>query len=80
MATRVKLTVRLPEENVKFVKRYAAEHDATVTDVLNRFLTRLRQSRDPSKVHPEVAKISGLAPADVDAVALYHEGLIEKHR
>jgi len=40
--TRTKLTVRLPEENVEFVKRYAVEHGLTVTDLLDRYLTRLR--------------------------------------
>lgn len=80
MATRTKLTVRLPEENVEFVKRYATEHGLTVTDVLDRYLTRLRESPGPSGVHPAVERISGLIPADMDAEAAYHEHLVEKHR
>ena len=80
MATRTKLTVRLPEENVEFVKRYAREHGLTVTDVLDRYLTRLRESPWPSGVHPAVERISGLIPADVDAEAAYHEHIVEKHR
>lgn len=80
MSTRTKLTVRLPEENVEFVKRYAVEHGLTVTDLLDRYLTRLRRSRAPRRLHPDVEKISGLVPSDVDAEALYHQHLIEKHR
>lgn len=80
MATRTKLTVRLPEENVEFVKQYAVDHGLTVTDLLDRYLTRLRQSRAPRPIHPAVERISGIVPADVDAEALYHQHLIEKHR
>ena len=80
MSTRTKLTVRLPQENVQFVKQYAVEHGLTVTDVLDRFLTRLRESRLPRQLHPDVEKLSGLVPADVDAEVLYHQHVIEKHR
>lgn len=33
-----------------------------------------------SALHPEVEKISGLVPADLDAEALYGEHLMSKHR
>ncbi|MFP3939869.1 MAG: DUF6364 family protein [Thermoanaerobaculia bacterium] len=80
MAERTKLTVRLPRENLEFVKRYAADHDLTVTDVLNRYLTRLREGAEGRPVHPSVERISGLVPPDVDARALYHDRLLDKHR
>lgn len=80
MSTRTKLTVRLPDENLDYLKRYAAEHGLTVTEVLDRFLTRLREGAEQRRVHPEVEKISGLVPDDVDARALYHEHLLDKHR
>jgi len=80
MTSRSKLTVRLPDENLDFLKRYSAEHGLTQTDVLDRFLTRLRQVSETRTIHPEVAKISGLIPADVDARVLYYEHLMEKHR
>jgi len=80
MSNRVKLTVRLPEENLDHLKRYAAEHGLTVTDVVDRFLTRLRESGSGREVHPEVERLSGLVPSDVDARALFHEHLLEKHR
>lgn len=84
MPVRRKLTVRLPEENVDFVKRYAAEHGTTVTDVLDRYLSRLRESdvvgQPEARIDPKVEQISGLVPSDVDARGLYHEHLLEKHR
>ena len=80
MSTRTKLTVRLPDENLDYLKRYAADRGLTVTEVLDRFLTRLREGAEERPVHPEVEKISGLVPPDVDARALYREHLLEKHR
>jgi hypothetical protein len=80
MATRSKLTVRLPNENLGFLKRYAAEHGLTVTEVLDRYLTRLREGAEGRAIHPEVERISGLVPTEVDAEALYHEHLLDKHR
>ena len=79
MGDRTKLTVRLPRENLEFVKRYAAEHQLTVTDVLNRYLTRLREGAERRPIHPSVERISGLVPSDVDARALYHDHLLGKH-
>lgn len=80
MTNRVKLTVRLPDDKLDYLKSYAAEHGITVTEVLNRFLSRLRDQAEEPPIHPEVRKISGLIPADIDARALYYEHLMEKHR
>lgn len=74
-----KLTVRLAEKNLDFLKGYAAEHGLTVTEMLNRYLTRLREGDASRAIHPEVEAISGLVPADIDADALHREHLLEKH-
>lgn len=73
-----KLTVRLPKKDLEFAKRYAQEHHITVTELIDRYLRRL-QGEQPAVIHPDVEKISGLVPADVDARALYHQHLMEKH-
>lgn len=80
MPAKSKLTVRLPKENLDFLKRYAQEHELTVTEVLDRYLRRLRQTEEPTHLHPKVEAISGILPADIDAKALYHQHLLEKHR
>jgi hypothetical protein len=80
MSGRSKLTVRLPDESLEFVKRYAAQHGLTVTEVLSRFLTRLRESTSGMDLHPKVKQVSGLVPTEVDAEALYHERVVEKHQ
>ncbi len=80
MASRSKLTVRLPDESLDFIKRYASQHGLTVTEILSRYLIRLRESTQGGDVHPKIARISGLVPTQADAEALYHEHLVEKHR
>jgi hypothetical protein len=74
-----KLTVRLAEKNLDFLKSYAAEHGLTVTEMLNRYLTRLREGTASRAIHPDVEAVSGLVPADIDADALHREHLLEKH-
>jgi hypothetical protein len=74
-----KLTVRLPKKDLEFAKRYAQEHRITVTELIDRYLQRL-QAGQIASIHPEVEKISGLVPSEVDAEALYHEYLMTKHR
>jgi Family of unknown function (DUF6364) len=73
-----KLTVRLPKKDLEFAKKYAQEHRITVTELIDRYLRRL-QGEQPAIIHPDVEKISGLVPADVDAEALYRQHLLEKH-
>lgn len=74
-----KLTIRLPKRDLEFAKRYAQEHRITVTELINRFFKRLQ--RDPEMpIHPEVEKISGVLPAEIDAEAVYHEHMLRKHQ
>ena len=80
MPSRSKLTVRLPDESLEFIKRYAAQHGLTVTEVLSRYLTRLRSSTLSGDVHPKVERVSGIVPTEIDAAALYHDHVVEKHR
>jgi hypothetical protein len=47
-----KLTVRLPKEDLDFVKRYAKEHGMTVTELIARYLRHppsLARITDPSR-------------------------------
>ena len=77
--TTAKLTVRLPKANIDFAKRYARDHHLTLTELIDRHFRRLR-SQEKGEIHPEVEKISGLVPAEVDAEAEYHAHLLKKHR
>jgi hypothetical protein len=66
----VKLTVRLPKSDLDFAKQYAQAHRITVTELIGHYLKSLRGGR--GTIHPEVEKISGLIPPEVDARAEYH--------
>ncbi len=74
----VKLTIRLPRQDVDFAKAYAEAHGLTVTEVIDRYLRRMRalEQRSPA---PELEAISGLVPSDVDAEAEYREHVQDKH-
>lgn len=73
-----KLTVRLPKGDLDFAKRYAQAHRITVTELFDRYLRSLRGGS--GVIHPEVEKISGLIPPEVDARAEYREHALGKHR
>lgn len=78
MAT-TKLTVRLPAKDLEFARQYARRHQLTVAELFDRYLKRL-QDEVSEEIHPEVSKISGLIPPDVDAEAEYRDHLLAKHR
>lgn len=73
-----KLTVRLPKTSLNIAKQYAEAHRITVTELIDRFLRSLHGGAGP--IHPEVEKISGLIPSDVDVKAEYGEHIRIKHR
>lgn len=74
----VKLTIRLPKEDLEFAKQYARNHGLTVTELLDRFLRHLR-TPSHTPVHPEVEKITGLIPPEVNVLTEYHDYLAHKH-
>ena len=73
MATETcKLTIRLPVEDVDFVKRYAKAHGLGVTEVIDRDLRRMRLL-DNEALPATLDEITGLLPADMDAEAEMRE-------
>jgi hypothetical protein len=73
-----KLTVRLPKKDLEFAKEYAQAHRLTVAELIDRYLRSLRGGS--GAIHPEVERISGLVPREVDARAEYREHALGKHR
>lgn len=63
-----RLTIRLPVENVVFVKRYAKADGLSVTEVIDRYLRRMRLL-DNEAPPAALDEITGLLPADIDAEA-----------
>jgi hypothetical protein len=79
MATQTtKLTIRLPRQDVEFAKAYAKAHGLTVTEVIDRYLRRMR-TLDALSPAPALEAITGLVPSDVDALGEYRRHLREKH-
>ncbi len=74
----VKLTIRLPQRDVEFVKVYARAHGLTVTEVIDRYLRRMRELEHDSP-SPALDAISGLVPRDVDVEEEYRRHMRRKH-
>lgn len=73
----IKLTIRLPREDVEFAKSYAKTHGVTVTEVIDRYLRLLRTRQQAPSA--EVVRLTGLVPADVDAEQEHRQFLLDKH-
>jgi len=73
-----KLTIRLPVEDVDFVKRYAKANGLSVTEVIDRYLRRMRLL-DSELPPAALDEITGLLPADMDAEAEMRERQSTKH-
>lgn len=73
-----KLTIRLPKQDVEFAKSYAKAHGLSVTEMIDRYLRRMR-TLDAHSPAPELEAITGLVPSDVDAVEEYRRHVWEKH-
>jgi Family of unknown function (DUF6364) len=74
-----KLTIRLPRQDLEFAKRYAQAHRISLTQLIDRYFQSLQRGAE-GPIHPEVWKISGLAPETDDTRAEYREHLLRKHQ
>ena len=72
-----KLTVRVPRDLLENVKRYAAENNTTLTDLIEAYLRRI-PAQEPLENAPIVRRLSGILPKDV-SVQDYRDHLGEKY-
>ena len=72
-----KLTVRVPRDLLENVKRYAAQNNTTLTDLIEAYLRRIlvQESLDDA---PIVRRLSGILPENV-SIQDYHEHLEKKY-
>ncbi len=56
-----KLTVRVPRDLLENVKRYAAQNNTTLTDLIEAYLRRI-PPQEPLKDAPIVRRLSGVLP------------------
>jgi hypothetical protein len=74
---RTKLTVRVPCDLLENVKRYAAENNTTMTDLIEAYLRRI-PAKEPLKDAPIVRRLSGILPDNI-SIQDYREHLDEKY-
>jgi len=72
-----KLTVRVPRELLENVKRYAAENNTTLTDLIEAYLRRIPAGQSMENA-PIVRRLSGSLTADVK-IKDYEKHLEEKY-
>jgi hypothetical protein len=75
---KTKLTVRVPRDLLEDAKRYASEHDTTLTRLVSEFLRQLSLRQDPLANAPVVRRLSGALAPDA-SIEEYHEYLEKKH-
>jgi len=72
-----KLTVRVPRDLLENVKRYAAENNTTITDLIEAYLRRI-PAEEPLNDAPIVRRLSGILPDNI-SIQDYREHLDEKY-
>ena len=72
-----KLTVRVPRDLLENVKRYAAENNTTITDLIEAYLRRIPAQRALGDA-PIVRRLTGILPDNI-SIQDYREHLDEKY-
>ena len=75
---RTKMTVRVPRDLLEGAKRYASEHDTTLTRLVSEFLRQLSLQEDSLADAPVVRRLSGILPSDA-SIEDYGKYLEEKY-
>lgn len=78
MAEETKLTIRIRREVLEGAKRYAREHETTLTRLVSQYLSQLSRQADPLAGAPIVQRLSGTLSADV-SLDDYKRHLQEKY-
>ena len=73
-----RLTIRLPADDLEFVKNYARKHHLTVTGLIKHYVKILEQT-ESGAVPKDVFPITGIIPGNVDVRKEYREGMLKKH-
>lgn len=75
---RTKLTIRVPRQLLEGAKRYAYEHDTTLTRLVSEYLRQLTAENDPLADAPIVRRLSGSLAQDA-SIDEYRQYLEEKY-
>lgn len=73
-----KLTVRVPRTLLENVKRYARQHNTTLTSLIGEYLKRIPVQEKLLDQAPIIRRLSGILPQDV-SIGTYRQHLDEKY-
>jgi metal-responsive CopG/Arc/MetJ family transcriptional regulator len=88
METTVKLDNELLAEAKHFAKRSHRSLSEVVAEALHEKFSKSNGKTSPKQnvsnlipgLHPDIRRLTGLAPADLDAKTVYHEHLARRHK
>jgi hypothetical protein len=73
-----KLTLRLNQRLIKQAKEYAAQHNISVSELVETYFLHLDRKIEPAHT-PLVQRLTGILPADVDVKQEHEDYLEEKY-
>ncbi len=73
------LIIHLPVSDIEFLKQYAKSHGSTVSELIEQYIQSLQASQQ-APLHPDIQKITGILPSDIDAQAVYYQHVLKKHQ
>lgn len=72
------LTIQLPTEEISFLRQYAERHKITISDLIDRY-AKFLQGSQKYDLHPDIQKITGIIPKDIDIEEIFYQHSMEKH-
>ena len=78
MPTKTQLTIRIEKQWIDYARRYAAEHDTTVSLLVADFVRHLALKEQRVSPTPVLDRLSGILSPDV-SVDEYYEHLEDKY-
>jgi hypothetical protein len=72
------LNISLPKTDIDFLQQYAQQQNLTVSEVIAQWTQRL-QAREKLPLHPALAAITGILPANLEVRDDYYQQIWRKH-
>jgi hypothetical protein len=72
------LNISLPKTDLDFLQQYALQQNVTVSEVIAQWVRGL-QTREKPPLHPALAAITGILPADLEVRDDYYQQIWRKH-
>lgn len=72
------LTIQLPTDEISFLKQYAERHRITISELIDRYAKFLQVSQQYA-LHPDLKKVTGIIPNDIDTEEIFYQHVMEKH-